>query len=190
MSNDTVKHDMVAFTEYQLIKGYSKATRETQTRAVKRFMKWLTNEKIQDTQAGYNDIMAYVKTCRERGNTSRTLQQEIGALRVYYDHLLTMKMIAENPCLNIEIKGVKRKTLYRTFEPHELEAIYKKYCQYTETKAQGLGSAITRQRNKIILGLVINQGISMDELEKLTVKDIQLREGKIHIPESGRNNPP
>lgn len=87
--------------------------------------------------------------------------------------------INDNPCTNIDVKGVKRKILYETFSPEELETIYKNYKSENH---------LVHKRNKIILGLIIYQGIRTEELAKLTVSDVKLREGKIFIPGSRRHN--
>lgn len=188
MKNTTTPKDISAFTEYLVVQGYSKSTRETIQYGVKRFIQWLESENMQAEQVGYNDVMAYVKWCKTKGNTARTLQVEVNAVRNYYSHLINMQMVTENPCSNIEIRGAKRRILYRNFEPSELDDLYKKYAYYLEQRSGGVGSNITRQRNKLILSLVIYQGITMTELEKLNVNHVQLREGKIHIPQAARNN--
>ena len=49
-----------------------------------------------------------------------------------------------------------------------------------------MGVIEAKKRNKIILGLLIYQGIRTEELERLELQDLQLREGKITIQGSKR----
>ena len=89
-----------------------------------------------------------------------------------------MKICVNNPASEIEVKGVKRKVLYHILEPHELQALYN---NYQDESPKGI-------RNKVMLGLLINQGLTTSELSKLEVKDIDLREGKIDVPGGARSN--
>lgn len=129
--------------------------------------------------------MAYVAHCREKKNKPRTLQIIVLHLRFYYSFLLSEHDVQDNPCSNIEIKGVKRKILYETFSPEELEHIYRTYASLDISKS-GIGSRITHKRNKVLLGLVIYQGIRTQELAVMTTADVNLREGKIKIEGSLR----
>jgi integrase/recombinase XerD len=175
------------FSEYLLLRGLSEKTRETIIRTVSYFAKWAEAENIELEAASYNDIVAYINDCKKRGNKQRTLQVIVNCVKHYYSFLISRDEATENPCTNVDIKGVKRKTLYETFSPEELKEIYTTYASGKATKT-GLGSKLTLKRNKIILGLIIYQGIRTEELARLTVSDIKPNEGKIFIPGSRRHN--
>jgi integrase/recombinase XerD len=40
---------------------------------------------------------------------------------------------------------------------------------------------LSRRRNKVILGLLVNQGLRVEEIKALKVQDLQLREGRITV---------
>jgi len=63
----------------------------------------------------------------------------------------------------------------------ELEDLY--YSYQTNT-----GNPLTRKRNKIIIGLLVYQGLTTSNLESLQVENIQLYKGKIDILGSKRSN--
>ena len=44
------------------------------------------------------------------------------------------------------------------------------------------------KRDKVIIGLFIYQGVKKEEIEKLVLTDLKLREGKIEIPGGRRSN--
>lgn len=167
------------FSEYLILQGLSEKTRETIIRTVSYFAKWAENENIELENVSYNDVVAYVNYCKKKGNKQRTLQVIVNCVKHYYSFLLSRDEINDNPCTNIDVKGIKRKILYETFSPEELETIYKKYKSENH---------LVHKRNKIILGLIIYQGIRTEELARLTVSDVKLREGKIFIPGSRRHN--
>ena len=68
--------------------------------------------------------------------------------------------------------------LYHILEPYELQALYN---QYQDESPKGI-------RNKVMLGLLVNQGLRTEELAKLEVKNIDLREGKIDVPGGTKSN--
>ncbi len=63
-------------------------------------------------------------------------------------------------------------------EKEELEELYNCY-QIKDSRTH---------RNKVILGLLIYQGLKREELEKLRPEQLKLREGKIQIPATGKAN--
>lgn len=168
-----------AFTEYLLIKGMSEKTRAQLMRSVHRFARWAAAETIELENVSYNDVLAYVQHCKQKGNSQRTQQIVVNSIKHYYKFLLSREAVTENPCSNVIIKGVKRKTLYQTFTVEELETIYTTY------KSE---HPLIHKRNKIILGLIIYQGIRTEELAMLTVNDVKTREGKLHISGSRKHN--
>lgn len=174
------------FEEYLTLKGYSRATRQTFMRTVERFATWSETENLELHNITYNDITAYVSRCKEQGNGQKTLQVTVNGIKHYCNFLLSRGEIAENPCSNVDIKGVKRKTLYETFTPEELESIYKTFA--SSHRPDGTGSNLTHRRNKIILSLIVYQGLRTEELARLTPADVKMREGKIFIAGGRKSN--
>lgn len=180
------------FNEYLLIKGFTKSSATKFCNTVQLFEHWTKEQNIEIETVSYNDIVAYVNYCKAQGNKQRSVQIKINVLKHFYNHLQYDELIEENPCTNVEIKGVKRKTLYVNLTAEELETIYKSYqtqIKYAGKKIPPQGkNELARKRNKVILGLMIYQGMRSEELERLTIQDIKAREGKIHIAGSRRTN--
>lgn len=174
------------FEEYLTLKGYSTATRQTIKKNAERFTKWCEAENLELQNITYNDVVAYMNHCKKQGNKQRTLQVTVNGIKHYYNFLLSRDEVTENPCSNVDIKGVKRKTLYETFTPEQLETIYKTFA--ASTQATGIGSHLTHKRNKAILSLIIYQGLRTEELARLKTVDVKMREGKIYVAGSRRTN--
>lgn len=170
---------LIPFSEYLIIKGFTRQTQGGIIKTVNRFAEWTEKENIELHNITYNDILAYVNHCKKQGNKQRTVQITIGNIKHYYYFLMNENEIEDNPCTNVNIQGIKRKILYETFTAEELEHIYKTYKS---------DNHLTEKRNRIIIGLIIYQGIRTEELEKLTAQDIKPREGKIFIAGSRRTN--
>jgi integrase/recombinase XerD len=174
------------FEEYLTLKGYSIATRKTIVREAIRFAKWSEAENLELQNITYNDVVAYVNYCKKQGNKQRTLQVIVNGIKHYYNFLLSRDEVTENPCTNVDIKGVKRKTLYETFTPEELETIYRTFA--ASPQPGGIGSNLTHKRNKVILSLIVYQGLRTEELARLKTVDVKIREGKISIAGARRSN--
>ncbi len=179
-SPDTCYLLLDTFKEYLILKGHAKRTREGIIKTVSYFAQWAEKENIELQNISYNDMIAYVNHCKKKGNKQSTIQKAVINIKHYYDFLMNENQTEDNPCTNIAIKGIKRKTLRETFTPEELENIYQSY-QST--------NPLIHKRNKAIVGLIIYQGLRTEELERLTPQDIKIREGKINIEGSSQTNP-
>ena len=175
------------FSEWLIIKGYTSKTIHTFCRTAKRFIDWLDEQNIEIENASYNDLVAYVGYQKKRENKQRTIQININIIKHFYNFLQSEELVSENPASNVLIRGIKRKTLQEILSPEELENIYKSFnaekraYQKTQRVPPQANNELARKRNKIILGLLIYQGMRTEELGKLELQDLQLREGKINI---------
>ncbi len=186
-----LKTGNVAFIDYLLGKGYSRETIKAYVYDVDRFTSWLQEEGITPESASYADVLYYIQ--QKKGVVKqRTLSTALNSIRHYYTYLVNTEQVPENPAAAIKIRGVKRRKLYQILSKQELESLYHHYS--TEVKEQvkkqnwQRNSYLATKRNKIIIGLLVYQGVSTSELVNLTVQDIKLREGKIYIAGGRRSN--
>lgn len=178
-------HKQAKYEEYLQLKGYAFKSRSLYVDTMKRFLRWCIEQNIPTMQVSYNDVLAYVNVCKQRGNKPISLQKVVLDIKRYYTFLMEENDVQDNPATNIEIKGVKRKILYETFKTEELEKIYITYAGM-QVKQSTAASRIAHKRNKVILGLVIYQGICTQELAEMKVSDVLLQQGKVSVPGSGR----
>src|SRR5690606_15093273 len=83
-----------------------------------------------------------------------------------------------NPAINLHLKGIRQKLPSDIIDFDELENL----CQSFETTTN------REKRNKIILGLLVYQGVTTEELHKLEPTHLKLKEGKIQVPGNRRRN--
>jgi integrase/recombinase XerD len=180
------------FSEWLTIKGYTSSTVKGLTKTVAYFINWTAPQNIEAENVSYNDVLAYIDYKRKQGNKPRTLLLITNALNHFYRFLQSEHELPENPVSNIQIKGIKRKVLQEILTSEELETIYRNFNAEKRNYEKGkkippqTNNELARRRNKIILGLIIYQGIRTEELAKLELQDLQLREGKINILGSKR----
>ena len=156
------------------LKKLEQSTRSIESceRAVGRFLEWMKKQSIEPEQGSYTDVLAYMKYCQKNGTTQRTIQNYLTMIKHFYSYLIELGQIEVNPVAGIKVQGVKRKLLYHIFKPEELHAIYN---SYQDERLKG-------KRNKVMLSLLVYQGVKTEELIKLELQDVKLKEGRIEIP--------
>jgi integrase/recombinase XerD len=83
-----------------------------------------------------------------------------------------------NPALGTHLRGSPRTIPHDLFTPKELDQLYE---SYKVLDARTLW-------NKVILGMLVYQGLTPEELEKLQPKHIHLSERKLVVPPSEKRN--
>lgn len=161
-----------SFIEYLKTRGLTPRTIISFDRVATIFLNWLKKEQINIEEVSYQDILSFMKYCQKKGVSQRTVQLYLNVIRNFYEHQIEQEKVEVNPVTGIKVQGVKRKALYHIFQPEELHAIYNNYQD----------ESLKGKRNKIMLSLLVYQGVKTEELIKLEVQDVKLREGKIEIP--------
>lgn len=166
------------FKDFLKSKNYSSGTIKSRMTMIGIYLEWLKKENLEATEITYNDLLLYMKHCQRKGRSQKTIQHYMSVVKLFYAHLLQEQKVAVNPAADIEVKGIKRKVVYKIYEPHQLNEIFNSYQEETPTG----------KRNKAMLGLLIYQGIKTEELAKLETHNVKLREGKVEIPGSRKSN--
>ncbi|GAA5044404.1 hypothetical protein GCM10011506_48010 [Marivirga lumbricoides] len=124
------------FRSYLESKGYTNSGIEGRLTVLKRYRRWLEEERLEAEQVTYNDLLGFMKWCKSKGAIQRTIQNYIGVIKHLYEHLIREGKVERNPATDIEVKGIKRKILYHILEPHELHALYNLSCHIITAKAE------------------------------------------------------
>lgn len=173
---------MQEYTNYLQSKGLAKSTQKTYLNDINKYIEYYKKDIINCTK---KDILKYLSKLK----TSALKNNKLIALRHYFTYLQTQNIISKNPTNFIKIRGLKRKHLYHIFKSEELTEIEDYYYQnyirnFNDTKTpknRKLNSKLSRERNYIILQLLINQGLTSSELAKINLEDIDLNKAKIYI---------
>jgi integrase/recombinase XerD len=166
------------FISYLKSIGSSKGSIKSRERVLAIYFEWLSKEGIDLLEIGYTDLLSFMKWCNVRGVSQRTMQNYMGTVKHLYNYLINEALISKHPVTDIAIKGVKRKALYHVLNPEELHKLYHRYP----------AESYQDRRNKVILGMLVYQGLRAGELSKLTVASVQLREGKLDVLGSRKHN--
>lgn len=191
VSKQTSLHQPNDFVQYLLRKGYSNTTATTFYKDANNFLRWLEKESLEIENVNYNDMTSYLQSF---GNVAQhTKGCYLRGVKQYFNFLIQQNERTDNPAEFIQLKGMKRKTLYDILNRQELDKLYGNYKLPDENckdKNQNWFKAklIAHKRNKVILGLMLYQALDTRDLKLLTVGDVKLREGKIFIPGTRRSN--
>lgn len=166
------------FRTYLKNRRLSPQTIESYHRYLKKFFTYLKESGQEAESMSYADLLGYVKYCRKQGLKPPYINQLLGVVRHYYNYLKAIKKISDNPASGLFLRGRPRRIPHDLLTAEQLDAIYTSY------ERKGLAG----KRNKIILGLLIYQGLSTHELERLEAVHLRLREGKIEIPGSRKSH--
>jgi len=182
-----------SFKKHLLGKGQSHQSAERNYKNLCYYLLWCERENMEPENTTHNDLIYYLKYLHGRGVKQITAQKYMGSLKHYFGWLLDRGVITSNPASQVDVKGVQRRQLHHILKKQELESLYALYeipTEKSEHKQQNWfqASEAAARRNKVILGLMIWQGLGTTELSGLEEKDVKLREGKIFIAGSRRSN--
>ncbi|MEM9337247.1 MAG: site-specific integrase [Bacteroidota bacterium] len=164
-----------SLTSWMKKEGYAQDTIRMYSNYAGCFLEWLEGEQIAVTKASYTDLMEFIKHYQKQDSTG-LLNRKLGAIRKYYEWLQFEGEIEKNPASGIYLKGRKRSVPHDLLDRETLGQLYENY-HVTDERTQ---------RNKVILGLLIYQGLTTEELHKLEPEHVKLKVGKIAIPAGGK----
>jgi site-specific recombinase XerD len=172
--------------KYLQQKGLAKTTITTYNTQILYFISWCDRQNFESHNASSADITSYLHYLQQKGQSNKTRNINLNAIKHYFNYLLSIDQRADNPTSQIKLRGTKQKKLYPIFTKQELEGLYNNYVLLSDDSADRHKNwfplaQLSRQRNKVMLSLIINQGLSTDEVNRLSIKDVKLKEGKLFI---------
>jgi len=129
-------------------------------RLVERWLKWLPKKIEKST---YQDLLNYIEKLQKEKKTVSHINAVLLGISDYYNY----KKLP-NLAINTRLKGQVIKAISNPLTTEQLEEIYKNY--------QG------SELEKVILGLMIYQGLEQSDFITIETKDIDLERGTIYIP--------
>ena len=149
-------------------------------KSVSRYLRQIEQFKIQQgdkaEQSKYQDILEYISSLRERKLHPKSLKNHLHSIKIYFRYLVEMNMREDHPCEHLQLKDQINKSIIveSLYTKEELEILYQESIKQN-TKEN------TNSQDKIIIGLLIYQALTITELIELKIKDVNLEEGSIRI---------
>lgn len=179
-----------AFLEGQ---GKSKSTIEHYQRYVLDFITWLDQDNTEVENVSAKEVMSYLNHLQKKGLQHKTRAMRLGSINHFFDYQLELETMTNHPGRHIRIRGSNGKKLTPILKREELEKMYLNYKISSADDPRANRNwfpafQLSKRRNKVILSLLIHQGITTAEIKRLETKDLKLREGEIYITGSRKSN--
>jgi len=166
------------FTEYLQQKKLSVSTVKAYTRRSIYFLAWLQQEENSEENFTYNDLLDFMRYCTGEQKSKRNIHALLGTVRHYSNYLILQGKRNDNPAAGIFIKGLSRKLPINLLSVEEMEELFKQYSIQLNVDSS----------KKIMLGLMVYQGLMGGELMRIESQHIKIKEGKIFIKGTKRTN--
>jgi site-specific recombinase XerD len=189
------------FTNYLQSKNHTASTQKAYIRNANLFLSWYNKEPINCTKKDVLKYLEHLQNKKQQDNITR--RNALIAINHYFGFLISTEQAATNPTALIKIRGTHKRQLYKIYSSEELTQLYDNYYHtfirnFNEGNLPSRNGGIpanqrqqallSRQRNFVMLGLLLYQGLSTNELQSITVNDIDLQKGTIQINSSKKSN--
>ena len=172
---------MKTYKNYLEKNAYSNKSIPTYQKAKERFNDWCATYGTTATEIDYKTFLQYIQHLKTTRIKPRTLKNYINNLKIYFNYLVESNQRFENIIENINIKGVKKEVKQNTFTSDELENFYFEYKELHN-------KTLSEKRNRIIIGLLIYQGLTTRNIEDLKIENVKLYKGKLEILGTKKSN--
>jgi Site-specific recombinase XerD len=168
----------MTFNTYLQQLQFSTATVGAYNKQLEYFIQWLDQEQLSPTDMTYTELLDFIRWLQAQGKSKSLVRSQLCILRHYFNYLVAAGKRTDNPAAGIFIRGLSRKPPSDLLSVQQLQQLYD---QYNIQLHVDLGK-------KIMLGLLVYQGLTTDEIERLEAPHIRLKEGKIFIQGTSRSN--
>ena len=177
------------FKEYLQQRRYRESTVNGHVQNVGYFLKWIESNGLHEPEnVEYKNLLEYVQYEQQQNKDVSTINLRISSISKYFEFLKDENLITRNPARTLRIKGKAKTVIQNPLKYDELLNLYNAYKELQKQSMHQIKTDLAHQRNIIITGLLIWQGLHSGELEKLEVNHINLNEGIIYIPSTARSN--
>ncbi|MDI9312140.1 MAG: tyrosine-type recombinase/integrase [Limnohabitans sp.] len=149
--------------EEYLHQKYKPSTIETLLYNITNYQKHITNHQT----AQLKDILRYIKILREQDKKPKNIHGILYAIKVYYNYLQQSKKRKDHPCKKLQLqdkidKSIRTEKLYST----------KELDYYLEQ---------TKSYKKLMVSLLVYQGLTVKEITTLQVHQINIEKAEITL---------
>jgi integrase/recombinase XerD len=182
-----------SFKNYLESQDKSKSTVKSYVSYALDFISFLDKDNTEIENATAKEVLSYLNYLQKKGQENKTRNIRLNVIKQFFNWQIEIEKRAENPIAHLKIRGNKRQKLYPILTREELEEIYIKYeiptAEHKKSKCNWFKTfQLAKQRNKSILSLMLNQGLTTPEVAKITLNDLKLKEGRLYIEGSRKSN--
>lgn len=176
--NSEIQSKLKSFADYLHEQGNAPGTIRQKSNYAGHFLTWLQSQYLSPEQTRYNDLLHFIDHCKLEADSTRHINTWLRSIRHYYDYLKTQNPHITNPASGLQLKGTRSTIISGITDFAHLETLYNNFPAHDKRT----------QRNRAMLGLLVYQALTTEELHRLEPGHLKLKEGKIHIPGNRRRN--
>ena len=174
-----------------LDENYSPTAIVSYQQIIDRFLSFIGEK---ETTATYQDILDYISYLRKQNNRTgrylnpKTIRNNLYGIKIYYRYLLAVGLRHDHPCQHLYLKDKINRAIAieNLYTPDQLENLLKNY-EYRLLKNHSPKKKQIKQRNKVILSLLIYQALTALEITQLDVENVNLEKAEIFIKPNVKN---
>ncbi len=131
----------------------------------------------QPEQSKYKDVLNYLEQERSKGKKANTLLTYVASIKVYYDWLKKTGRRGDHPCKHMRLKDRidHRVNVQDLFSSTELQLLLEQPPREIKKLPK------IELRDKVILSLLIYQGLTTKNIVSIELKDLNLEQATIYI---------
>lgn len=174
--------------------GYSQSTVSTYTANLRRISKAWDNPDLNDIER--SDLLNYLADLKKSGRSPETVRTYLKNLHLFFGWLAD-EFDIPRPDLNIKTPSQKTESDVLPLSEQEIRALIKAANGKTEYIHPHNRSAYrmarhNAKRDTAIIYLLLDTGLRVSEAARLTIQDVNLKTGEIHIHahETGKKSKP
>ncbi len=143
------------------------------------------NDLKQFLNSGYENVKDYINLLNANSYKTSTLKRKIACLKAFYKYLSEEEYIEVNPFIQLRFQFQKEKSLPKIIPVYILKEVHA-HLQNSLSKAKTPYQREKRQRNFLMVSLLLSTGIRVSELCHIELSQIDLNNRTIHILGKGK----
>lgn len=174
------------FKSYLKDKELSKSTVNHYYMHLMDFMSFLEKDNTEIENATTKEILLYLKLLQKKGVGNITRKIRLYALKHFFSYQIENKQRTDNPAKRIKINTKQIQQITTILTKQELQAIYQNYKVPSKNHKKShhnwfKNHKLSKERNKVIISLLIHQGLTTAEISRIQTDDLNLRKGEVDI---------
>ncbi|OYU84371.1 MAG: integrase [Flavobacterium sp. BFFFF2] len=160
-----------------LLRHYTKKTAIAYQREIEIYI----NNNPKSKRYTYAEIVDYIGLLRTKYTNAKTIKRILASIKAYYSYLCFIELRKDNPSKSIKLRDKQTRDiqLQDLFTTEELETLLTaKQERYTNLD----------YRNKVLMSLLIYQGLKPNEIAALQCDELNLEQATIYIKSSAKSN--
>jgi site-specific recombinase XerD len=165
------QHPMMSFSTYLQSLHHTQQSITSYEFIIKRFL--IDNPNAKDFE--YLEVFNYIKKLVLNQSEKKSYLLLQSGIKKYYNYLIKIGQRDTHPCASLFLKHKRNPIIHQDlFSNNELTLLLRKQERYN----------VLKLRNRIIISLLIYQGLTVSELLRLKIKNINLDNGTLKIKKS------